>query len=112
MEKGGIAPERVERVGETALKVLWRDGHESLYGFDLLRAACPCALCRQLPGQAGEKAAPPKGPAVKPVQIQPVGRYAMTIQWGDGHTTGIFSHEYLRSLCPCEGCKPEQFTEG
>ncbi|MBI2002705.1 MAG: DUF971 domain-containing protein, partial [candidate division NC10 bacterium] len=25
--------------------IRWQDGHESVYGFDLLRRECPCALC-------------------------------------------------------------------
>ncbi|MBZ5544488.1 MAG: DUF971 domain-containing protein [Acidobacteriia bacterium] len=25
--------------------IRWQDGHESVYGFDLLRKECPCALC-------------------------------------------------------------------
>ena len=98
-------PERVERIGETALKILWNDGHESLYPWSLLRASCPCAVCRE--------GTPPKpNPSVKPLDLNPVGRYAMTIRWNDGHTTGIFSYEYLRSICPCEACSPNQFTEG
>ncbi|MBI3318851.1 MAG: DUF971 domain-containing protein [Candidatus Omnitrophica bacterium] len=118
--KASHDPQRIERVGETGLKVLWSDGHESLYTWRLLRSSCPCAACRE-----GGEAAPPAasaggslttalGPAseVKPLELQPVGRYALSIRWSDGHATGIFSHEYLRSICPCEACRPGQFTEG
>ena len=98
-------PASVERVGQTALKVVWTDGHESLYAWDYLRAACPCAVCRE-----GE---PPRyDPQLKPADIQPVGRYALTVRWSDGHATGIYSYEYLRSLCGCEACKPSQLDEG
>ena len=97
-------PQRIERVGEGALRILWSDGHESLFPWNLLRTHCPCAACREAP--------PPPDPAVKPLDLQPVGRYALMIRWSDGHTTGIFSHEYLRSICPCEDCSPTQFTEG
>ena len=27
-----------------------------------------------------------------------VGHYAIRITWGDGHSDGIFTHEYLRKL--------------
>lgn len=102
----GSEPEQIERLGETALRVRWADGHESIYPWPFLRASCPCAACR-------EGGAPPApDPSVKALEVKPVGRYAMAIRWSDGHATGIFSHEYLRSLCPCEGCRPEQFTEG
>lgn len=98
-------PQRIERIGEAALKVLWKDGHESHYPWPLLRKACPCAACREGPAPAPEE-------SIRPREIRPVGRYAMTLRWSDGHTTGIFSFDYLRSLCPCEGCTPRQMTEG
>jgi DUF971 family protein len=41
---------------------------------------------------------------VKPVRIDPVGRYAIHIAWSDGHTSGIYSFEHLRSICPCPAC--------
>ena len=36
--------------------------------------------------------------------IEPIGRYAIKLAWADGHSTGIFSFEYLRGLCPCPEC--------
>jgi DUF971 family protein len=33
-----------------------------------------------------------------------VGNYAVSLSWGDGHDTGIYSYRYLRELCPC--CAP------
>ena len=38
------------------------------------------------------------------VSVAPVGNYALHFGWSDGHTTGIYSFEYLRSLCPCPKC--------
>ena len=43
--------------------------------------------------------APEDVPAeVKPVQIKPVGRYAVQIYWTDGHDSGIYTFENLRGL--------------
>ena len=105
MGAAGHDPERIERFGESGLKIRWSDGHESLYPWGLLRAGCPCAACRE--GAPPDPAAP-----AKPVELHPVGRYAVAIRWSDGHVTGIYSHQYLRSLCPCEACRPGQLTEG
>jgi DUF971 family protein len=33
-----------------------------------------------------------------------VGRYAYKIAWNDGHDTGIYTLQYLRSLCQCPQC--------
>ena len=105
MTGSGFEPRLVERIGTTGLTVHWGDGHESLYAWTYLRALCPCAACRENPPTGKEMEA-------EAAQVKPVGRYAMTILWGDGHATGIFSYEYLRSLCRCEACRPKQFTEG
>ena len=38
-----VHPLRVELIGQYAIRVYWSDGHsEGIYGFDRLRAACPC----------------------------------------------------------------------
>jgi DUF971 family protein len=51
-------------------------------------------------------------PKVSALEITPVGRYAAQIRWDDGHATGIYSFEFLRSNCQCEACVPKQVTEG
>ena len=38
------------------------------------------------------------------VTSQPVGRYALRIIWDDGHDSGIYSWDRLRTMCPCEQC--------
>jgi ATP-binding protein involved in chromosome partitioning len=37
-------------------------------------------------------------PDVAPRTIISVGNYAITVSWNDGHSTGIYSFEYLRAL--------------
>jgi len=33
-----------------------------------------------------------------------VGNYAIRISFSDGHSTGIYSYDHLRSICPCAVC--------
>jgi DUF971 family protein len=33
-----------------------------------------------------------------------LGQYAVSIEWSDGHTTGIYNFRDLRANCPCETC--------
>ena len=89
------------------LAVIWDDGHESIYPFELLRAACPCAECRGGHDKMGS--APPAEVfdlsiddewKVTLKNIIPVGSYAITPVWEDGHDYGIYQWEYLRALCP------------
>ena len=36
-----------------------------------------------------------------------VGNYALQIDFNDGHATGIFSFDFLRTICPCQECARE-----
>jgi len=57
-----------------------------------------CALCVQ--EMSGKKMLDPKTVRtdVAPRTITSVGTYAITITWNDGHGSGIYSFEHLRSL--------------
>jgi DUF971 family protein len=39
------------------------------------------------------------------IEISGVGAYALTIQWEDGHSYGIYNWNYLKALCPCAECR-------
>jgi len=97
-------PAEIRRLGKRGLLVTWRDGHESEFANDYLRAHCPCALCRE---RAARDLPPVEGGAagVYAAQIGVVGRYAVNIQWSDGHDSGIYGYETLRGLCPCGLCE-------
>ncbi len=95
------------------LLVEWSDGHTSRYSFSLLRRACPCAVCRGghemmgLPPDESIFLLPEEdSPATRLKNIEAVGTYALTIEWEDGHHYGIYQWDFLRSLCPCEQCRP------
>jgi DUF971 family protein len=98
-------PTEIRREGVHAVRIAWADGHQSEYRNDYLRDHCPCAECRSRP----KRSLPvlnARRDDLYPVQIGLVGRYALSVQWSDGHDTGIYSYETLRALCPCEGCRP------
>jgi prepilin-type processing-associated H-X9-DG protein len=110
--------------------ITWADGHASHYDFAYLREECPCAMCnderqKKAAGQEKEKQLKKENPALgsAPVLSSPllpmfkpkltaqsahaVGNYALQIDFNDGHATGIFSFDYLRTVCPCEECARE-----
>jgi len=94
--------------------VTWSDGHTSHYNFQYLRDLCPCALCNdergkkdKFAGQAGGSPLPMFKPKVTAKGASAVGNYAVQIQFSDGHSTGIYSFEHLREICPCEQCAAE-----
>jgi DUF971 family protein len=97
-------PVRIEKDGEDGLIITWSDGQRGRVTWRQLRAQCPCAACRE------ERAQPPNpfrvlrpaeilsGP-LRPVTMTPVGYYAYKIVWSDGHDTGLFTFDFLRSIC-------------
>ena len=97
------------------LEIDWQDGHKSAWDFPWLRNACPCATCieersadSRQPGQPKSKRAellPMYAPPARPTSAQAVGRYAIQLNWQDGHSAGIYSWEYLRRHCQCGECQ-------
>jgi DUF971 family protein len=96
-------PTEIRRLGAEAVRIAWSDGHTSDYRNDYLRARCPCAGCRDRPRHSLPVVNEPREPLYA-VQIGLVGRYAVSIQWSDGHDTGLYSYRTLRELCPCARC--------
>jgi DUF971 family protein len=97
-------PTEIRRLGAHALRIVWGDGHASEYRNDYLRQRCPCAECRERPARTLPVVNESKI-ELYPIQIGVVGRYAVSIQWSDGHDTGIYSYQTLRALCPCGRCE-------
>lgn len=106
---------RVKKSEGTGVEIDWKDGHQSEWNFAWLRWGCPCATCNEEREQTGRKIGVPKpkpgGPLVmyeappRPVEVTPVGKYAVKFKWNDGHESGIYSWEYLRRVCQCAECK-------
>jgi DUF971 family protein len=97
-------PTGLEREGDQALRITWNDGSVRRYTLQELRDACPCATCREK--KSGRSAKPHALPIVTPAQMQPlqiaqmkpVGSYAYSIVFSDGHDTGIYTLELLKQL--------------
>jgi len=91
-------PTSIEQNGPARLAIQWGDGVESLIAVRTLRLACACATCvDEWTGvQQLDPASVPED--VRPVRIEPVGRYAMQITWTDGHDSGIYPYERVREL--------------
>jgi len=106
---------RVMKTEGTGVAIEWKDGHRSEWNFAWLRNACPCATCHEEREQSRRKPGEPKPkpktllvmyePPVRPVEVTPVGKYAVKFKWTDGHESGIYSWEYLRRVCQCEVCR-------
>jgi len=103
-------PEHIAISKSKGIKIDWKDNHHSEYQLNYLRDRCPCATC------TGAHGTPPRQPEqqtpfpmFKPrltmLGVEPVGNYAIRIDWSDGHSTGIYSYDHLRRICPCDECR-------
>lgn len=91
-------PVEVGRSGKHDVLVRWNDGRDTVFPARFLRLACPCASC--IEEMTGRQILKDSDVAedVHPLTIQPIGRYAIQVNWSDGHRTGIYTWEKLDEL--------------
>ena len=115
-------PEHIAISKSKGIQIDWKDGHHSKYSLAYLRDECPCASCTGAHGtepKRSEYSAPQKTgdpfpmfqPTLKMLDVKELGHYAFQIDWSDGHSTGIYSYDHLRKICPCEECRAARFQD-
>jgi len=97
-----LQPTKLELATPDRLRITWSDGAIHDYPVRELRDRCPCATCREI------RNAPPPATTLLPIitdaetrplritAMKPVGNYAYSIDFSDGHDTGIYTLETLR----------------
>lgn len=90
--------ETLKQLDKQTLSIAWKDGHESRLAVRVLRLKCPCAQC--IDEMTGEVLLKDEQVAadICPINIEPVGHYALRFRWSDGHDTGIYTFERIRAL--------------
>jgi DUF971 family protein len=96
-------PRELKLLSSDRLQIIWRDGQVREYSVRELRDNCPCATCLEkrgadkpaelLPIMRVEEAQP-----LRITKMEPLGHYAYSIEFSDGHDTGLFTLELLREL--------------
>jgi len=107
----GVKVSEIRRDGVSGLTILWSTGLSSRLSAKTLRAFCPCAGCREARGEAlHDSPLTPRRKSLLSIvestveeetrleRIWGIGQYAIGIQWGDGHSTGIYTFDLLRQL--------------
>ena len=93
--------------------VVWSDGHRSHYDFAFLREECPCATCNDqrlkkqaapVPALASSSVLPMYKPKLTARGAKTLGNYALQFDFTDGHSSGIYSYDHLRTICQCAEC--------
>ncbi len=104
----GERPTHLDLDQNKGLSIEWQDGSKFFLTLAVLRRYSPSADAKELR----------KAMAANPLTVLPtsgssdpltalgaefVGNYALKIHFSDGHSTGIYSWEYLRELCAEHG---------
>ncbi len=98
-DTSATTPQEIRQANANELEIRWGDGAIARFPVRPLRLACACAHC--VDEWTGECQLDPSSVPhdIHPLKIEPVGRYAIRINWSDGHNTGIYSFKRLRELC-------------
>jgi DUF971 family protein len=83
------------------LALSFADGFEAYLELQLLRRSCPCAGCQGEPDALGRVLRPTVAygrHAFELTRFEGVGGYAIQLFWADGHSSGIYSYDYLKKL--------------
>jgi DUF971 family protein len=100
-----MRPKDLQVIGDQ-LAVIWDNGQESFLSLEKLRRHCPCASChgeKDIMGNVYKGPALPLTPeAFQLTRLANVGGYAIQPFWADGHSSGLFSYDYLRRLADSE----------
>ncbi|MEZ6235427.1 MAG: DUF971 domain-containing protein [Phycisphaerales bacterium] len=110
-----MRPKSIDLKKDRGLTVEWEDGTASYYSIAYLRRMSPSADMRNLRDEMARNPLTvlPSGSAraggggsgggaggLVATGAEMVGNYAIRITFSDGHSTGIYSWEYLRSIDP------------
>jgi len=112
-----VVPTEIRRLETKGIAIAWSDGSRGEISSETLRRSCPCASCRESRGDTSHakplttpaRPAKPRGLQIVDSslseqtalqEIWAVGQYALGMSWGDGHNTGIYTFDFLRSLQP------------
>jgi DUF971 family protein len=96
-----MRPLDIQQVG-AELAIRWEDSTESYIPLEKMSRHCPCAGCKGEMDVMGNLYKGPEKPltpsAFQLLRINNVGGYAISPVWADGHSTGIYSYDYLKRL--------------
>jgi len=99
----GLRPQHIELRRDECLVIEWKDGSRSTLPIAYLRRMSPSADARTLRESMARNPltvlpAGAPGAPLSAVSAELVGHYALRITFSDGHDTGLYTWEYLRTL--------------
>ncbi|MBH55459.1 MAG: hypothetical protein CMI18_14100 [Opitutaceae bacterium] len=95
-------PRLIQAIGDE-IAISWDEGVESYYQMDFLRANSPSAENMgetDILGNRHGGDGPSEFPGVKVTGWEFIGNYAIRFRFSDGHSTGLYSWDYLKQIEP------------
>ena len=92
---------------EQVLELEWGGEPAARVPYHQIRAQCPCASCKD--EWTGERILDPATirPDLRLEGMEPIGNYAIRLNWNDGHGSGLYTWEMLRQLAVESGTGPK-----
>ncbi len=97
-----LSPANIQLIGQE-VAIAWSDGVESYFNPEHLRAVSPSAETqgeRDVLGNQYGGGGSRRFPGVRVLGWEQIGNYALRFEFSDGHRTGLYSYDYLRTLAP------------
>jgi DUF971 family protein len=91
-------PTDVQKYSDTEMSIQWDSGEKTIVSFTDLRFHCRCAECVDEWTRKRRITRERIRADIKPTAVESVGRYAIQINWNDGHRTGIYPFELLYEI--------------
>ncbi len=88
----------ISQIDSRHLKIIWTDNKEQIFDVVSLRRKCPCASCIDEWTHEPILKAEQVDEKIRPLRIDSVGAYALSIHFNDGHRTGIYTFPFLRGM--------------
>lgn len=98
-------PEHIDVRRDEGVTIRWADGTTAFYPVEYLRRMSPSAEARSLREQLARNPltvlpAGTRAGGLSIVEAELRGNYALWLRFSDGHSTGIYSWEYLKEIQP------------
>jgi DUF971 family protein len=94
-----MTPIKIKVIDKKDLQIIWDEGNEDLLNLRQLRKLCPCATCLSERVKQSNLYIPVFSENQITVRsIVQVGKYAIQINWNDGHNTGIYEYVFLKNF--------------
>ncbi len=100
-----FSPTQIHPLSPIDIFIAWNNGEKFSVPYTEIRYECPCAGC--IDEHTGQRTLQRSSiPAnIRATNVEQVGRYAIQVNWSDGHNTGIFHFDRLYDLSQKHGKK-------